>query len=103
MKEETFNLFGSNWTIKYADKIELDSIDGFQFGITDYINRVICIATNDGNDEQLPDEEIGITRLHELIHAVLGTGMYSEASGNEPMVEWLARNIYSLVKQGIIK
>jgi hypothetical protein len=51
MKEETFNLYGSNWTIEYIDKIELEAEEGFHFGITDYINRVICIATKDGNGE----------------------------------------------------
>lgn len=42
-------------------------------------------------------------KLHELIHAILGTGMYGEVSGDEPMVEWLARSIYSLRKQDVIK
>lgn len=46
MREETFDLFGSRWTIRYAGKIETDDEDkGFQFGLTDYINRVICVAT----------------------------------------------------------
>lgn len=35
MREETFDLFGSKWTIKYADKIETDDDKGFQFGLTD--------------------------------------------------------------------
>ena len=103
MKEETFNLFGSNWTIKFADEIVIDKEDGFQFGITDHINRVICVSTKDKESNQMPDEEIQITKLHELIHCILGTGMYGEASSDEPMVEWLARSIYSLVKQGVIK
>ncbi len=51
MKEEKFNLFGSNWTIKYADNIELDKEEGFHFGIIDYVNRVICVATKNGNGE----------------------------------------------------
>ena len=51
MKEETFNMFGSKWTIKYADKIETDDGKGFQFGLTDYINRVICVATKSSNGD----------------------------------------------------
>lgn len=35
MREETFELFGSRWTIKYADKIETDDDKGFQFGFPD--------------------------------------------------------------------
>ncbi len=51
MKEETFNMFGSKWTIKYADNIETDDDKGFQFGLTDYINRVICVATKNSNGD----------------------------------------------------
>jgi hypothetical protein len=29
MKEETFNLYGSNWTVKYADEIAIDKEEGF--------------------------------------------------------------------------
>lgn len=103
MKEETFNLYGSNWTVKYADEIAIDKEEGFQFGITDHVNRVICVSTKDRDGNQMPDEEIELTKLHELIHCILGTGMYAQASGDEPMVEWLARSIYSLRKQEIIK
>ena len=47
MKEEKFDLFGSNWTIKYGDKIEIEGENGFQFGLTDYVARVISVATKD--------------------------------------------------------
>lgn len=103
MKEEKFNLFGSNWTIKYGDKIEIEGENGFQFGLTDYVARVISVATKDNQGEPLPEEEVEMCKLHELVHAILGTGMYGDISGNEPLVEWLARCIYSLVKQGVIK
>lgn len=29
MKEETFNLFGSNWTVKFTDEIAIDKEEGF--------------------------------------------------------------------------
>ena len=103
MKEEKFNLFGSNWTIQYGDKIEVEGENGFQFGLTDYVNRVISVATKDNQGGDLPEEEIEMCKLHELTHAILGTGMYGEVSGDEPMVEWLARSIYSLRKQDVIK
>jgi len=35
MREETFELFGSKWTIKYADKIETDDDKRFQLGFPD--------------------------------------------------------------------
>lgn len=102
MKEEKFNMVGSNWTIKYVDTIETDE-GGFQFGLTDYVNRVICVATKDSNGKSLPKEEVELTKLHELTHCILGTGMYGELSSTEPLVEWIARCIYSLRQQKMIK
>ena len=49
-----------------------------------------------------PDLEIYITLVHEIIHAVLDTGQYLEESQKEPLVEWLARCIISLLKQDIL-
>ena len=46
MREETFELFGSRWTIKYADKIETDDDKGFQFGFPDvgiFMNRSLWV------------------------------------------------------------
>ena len=39
MNEEKFNLFGSEWTIKYCDKIEVEGEGGFQFGLTDDVPK----------------------------------------------------------------
>lgn len=83
MKEEKFNLFGSNWTIQYGDKIGVEGENGFQFGLTDHVNRVISVATKDNKERDLPEEEIEMCKLHELIHCILGTGMYGEVSGDE--------------------
>ena len=41
--------------------------------------------------------EAKITLLHELIHAILDEGQYHNSSENEPMVEWLARCLKSLM------
>lgn len=38
-----------------------------------------------------------IALIHELIHAILEEGQYSDPSSDEPMVEWLARSIKSLI------
>ena len=107
MKEETFDLFGSPWRVIYCDKIEIEGEenceDKFQFGITDYTNRVISVATKSKSGEDLPESEVQITKLHEIMHCLLTTGMYCSYSDDEPLVEWLARSIYSLRKQEIIK
>jgi len=41
--------------------------------------------------------ETKITLLHELLHAILDEGQYFAQSEDEPMVEWLARCLKSLM------
>lgn len=102
MKKE-FEIFGSKWTVEYVDVIPADNPDTFIFGKTWYSNRLIQVAKKDQEGKKIPNEELKLTFLHELFHAVLGTGQYSVYSNDEPHVEWLARCVYSLIKQGVLK
>lgn len=95
-KDRTIDIFGSKWKLKFVDKIDLED-DSNPDGITDANKRLIAISTNQS------DNEIIITLLHELIHAILDTGQYLSSSQNEPMVEFVARSLYSLTKQGLIQ
>lgn len=101
MKDEKFNLFGSEWTIKYVDVIPRDD-DGFCFGLTDYVGRVISIATKGREGELIPKSELRLTKGHEIMHAILGTGCYS-VTNDEPLVEWLGRCVTSLLDQKVLK
>lgn len=95
-KDRTIDIFGSKWKLKFVDKIDLED-DSNPDGITDANKRLIAISTNQS------DNEVMITLLHELIHAILDTGQYLDSSQNEPMVEFVARSLYSLTKQGLIQ
>lgn len=95
-KDRTIDIFGSKWKLKFVDKIDLED-DSNPAGITDANKRLIVISTNQS------DNEVMITLLHELIHAILDTGQYLNSSQNEPMVEFVARSLYSLTKQGLIQ
>lgn len=95
-KDRTIDIFGSKWKLKFVDKIDLED-DSNPDGITDANKRLIAISTNQS------DNEVMITLLHELIHAILNTGQYLSSSQNEPMVEFVARSLYSLTKQGLIQ
>lgn len=95
-KDRTIDIFGSKWKLKFVDKIDLE--DGSNpDGITDANKRLIAVSTNQS------DNEVMITLLHELIHAILDTGQYLNSSQNEPMVEFVARSLYSLTKQRLIQ
>ena len=95
-KDRTIDIFGSKWKLKFVDKIDLED-DSNPDGITDANKRLIAISTNQSDNETI------ITLLHELIHAILATGQYLSSSQNEPMVEFVARSLYSLTKQGLIQ
>lgn len=95
-KDRTIDIFGSKWKLKFVDKIDLED-DSNPDGITDANKRLIAVSTNQS------DNEVMITLLHELIHAILDTGQYLSSSQNEPMVEFVARSLYSLIKQRLIQ
>lgn len=95
-KDRTIDIFGSKWKLKFVDKIDLED-DSNPDGITDANKRLIAVSTNQS------DNEVMITLLHELIHAILNTGQYLNSSQNEPMVEFVARSLYSLTKQRLIQ
>lgn len=95
-KDRTIDIFGSKWKLKFVDKIDLED-DSNPDGITDANKRLIAISTNQSDNETI------ITLLHELIHAILDTGQYLNSSQNEPMVEFVARSLYSLTKQRLIQ
>lgn len=66
-KDRTIDIFGSKWKLKFVDKIDLED-DSNPDGITDANKRLIAVSTNQS------DNEVMITLLHELIHAILDTG-----------------------------
>ena len=60
----------------------------------------IKIATKTTDGKSLSEKTIKLTLLHEIMHAICGTGQYNAYSEDEPFIEWLANCIYSLKQQG---
>lgn len=102
MKRE-FEIFGSKWTVEYVDVIPSENENEYIFGKTWYSTRLIQVAKRDKDGNIIPKEELKLTFLHELMHAILGTGQYNGYSQDEPHVEWLARCIYSLLQQKVLR
>ena len=105
MKIEDFNnkqfdIFGTVFTIKLVDTLDEDD-KLLHYGLTEGNTKEISISKEVMKVKQ-PDSEIYVTLVHEIIHAVLDTGQYLEESQKEPLVEWLARCIISLLKQDIL-
>lgn len=95
MKTKKIEIFGTKWTICYQDHIESEG-DGFTFGHTDSVSKIITVATKDRDGNPLPEREVRLTMYHELFHAILLEGQYNGYSEDEPLVEWLAKCILSL-------
>ena len=100
LEDNSIELFGTTYKIKFVDKI-IDENDDELFGQTDPCQKVILIAKTI-NDVIVPKNEMEITLIHELIHAIFMTGQYIEQSDDEPLVEWTARCIYKLLNKGIL-
>lgn len=102
MKNKTINIFGSRYKIKYIDKV-YDDDNNWIYGKVDYSNKEILISVLREDNKQVQKEEIELTTYHELTHAILMAGQYMSCSNDEPLVEWIARCMVSLKKQGIYK
>ena len=95
-----FDIFGTVFTIKLVDTLDEDD-NNLHYGLTEGNTKEIRISKEVMKAKQ-PNSEIYITLVHEIIHAILDTGQYIEESEKEPLVEWLARCIISLLKQDIL-
>ena len=105
MKIEDFNnkqfdVFGTIFTIKLVDTLDEED-SNLYYGLTEGNIKEIRISKEVMKAKQ-PDSEVYVTLVHETIHAVLDTGQWIEESQKEPLVEWLARCIISLLKQDIL-
>ena len=102
MEDFYFKIFNSMWTVSFVDKIPLEEFEeneGLLFGRTYSENNKILIATKNSKCTIIPETTIKLTVLHEIMHAILIAGQYNSCSDDEPLVEWLANCIYSLLEQ----
>ena len=101
MTDFSFNIFNTTWTVSFIDNFNEETKEGeFKFGDTNYELNKIRVATKTKEGEVLSKKTIELTVLHEIMHAICGTGQYGDYSGDEPFIEWLANCIYSIKEQG---
>lgn len=94
ISQRPFKYFDIEWTIKYVDEIPHEN-EHFFYGQTKFDKREILISKN-LNDSPVPEIIQQRTLYHELAHIILEEGMYNEASGDEPLVEWIGKSLYEL-------
>ena len=101
LKNKSFNIFGSKYRIKFVDNV-LNEEGDWTYGKIDTYSKEIQVSIKLSNGKDMQENEILITLYHEIIHAILLTGQYTNSSSDEPLVEWLARCILSLKNQKIL-
>lgn len=100
MEDFTFKIFNAEWQVTYIESFKDEVKDGeCKFGDTDYTTNTIKVALKNNEGTLFPKKTVELTTLHEMVHAILGTGQYNNSTTDEPLVEWLANCIYSLKEQ----
>ena len=102
MKKESYKLFDEKWEIEYVDSIPVNDKYDFLFGESNGIDRKIKVATKYSDDTPLDNITIDISRIHEIVHSIFTAGQYMRENNDEPLIEWVAKCIYSLLRQGIL-
>lgn len=96
-----FDLFGKKYTLEYVDNLSEENSGEACYGLTNHPKCEVKIAKK-VNDTKLKKDDIEITKLHELFHCIFDAGQYNNCNDDESLVEWCARCIFSLKKQGVI-
>ncbi len=94
------NIFGTNYKVKEVE--ELNKEGYATFGEANNIKREIVIASSLSGVKQ-PESVKELTLMHEIVHCILMEGQYLSVNADEPLVEWIAKCLVSLKKQGVFK
>lgn len=102
-KNRKFKIFDSTWSIKFENKyFKAEDDNGTIFGEVDPNTKTIRISLKDINGNPYKEDNVKVTVLHELFHAIFFEGQYLNEYNDESMVEWSAKCINSLLNQHII-
>lgn len=103
MEVKNFKIFGEPWKIKWVECItNPENPDMWRFGETDTGNHLIRISTKTIKGDTIKPRSQEVTKMHELLHAILDEGQFLEESVNEPLVEWMAKCLVSLKEQKML-
>lgn len=107
MEEKIIDIFGTKYTLKYVDcpssntQEELDK-GYYNEGFCSPTKRIIEVATKTKDGEAIPPYDLQKNTWHEVVHAILAEGQYMACNNDEPLVEWLTRNIVNILSQHVI-
>ena len=101
-KNRTFKIFNTTYKLKFVDNIESEDDNSTVLGITDSSLKIIEIRTKDKLGKVINKNDLYITLLHEIIHAIFIEGQYLQVNQDEPLVEWTAKCLKHLIDQKVL-
>lgn len=101
-KNRTFKIFNTTYKLKFVDNIESEDDSSFVLGTTDSSLKIIKIAIKDKLGKVINKNDLYITLLHEIIHAIFIEGQYLQVNQDEPLVEWTAKCLKHLIDQKVL-
>jgi Zn-dependent peptidase ImmA (M78 family) len=104
LDNKSFNLFGEKYKIHFVDKIVCDDEpDKYEvYGLSHRGGKNCIKVARTINNEEISEDVKELTLYHELLHAICDAGQYAPVSKDEPFIEWAAKCIFNLKKQGIL-
>lgn len=102
MKDKKIDILGTPYQIKFVDYIHADEEGNCMMAECDSSLQLIRVCRKDRKGNPISNELIKQNLCHEIVHAILNEGQYFNQSADEPLVEWLGRNIYQLFKQKVL-
>lgn len=102
-KNFKFDFFGDTIEVKFFDKVTNQDGDWI-YGCASYDDLTIMCSTLNCSGRPLTENQLKTTIVHEAVHIILQSGQFFAENDNEPLVEWLAKGILSIIeKQNILK
>ena len=99
-KDIEFNIFGTPYKLEFKES--RNSEDEWCYGTFNYARKDINISEKLEDGTKLPQREINLSKMHELVHAICCEGQYFKINEDEPFIEWMAKCLISLKEQGVI-
>ena len=101
-RNRTFKIFNTTYKLKFVDNIESEDDNSTVLGTTDSSLKIIEIRTKGRLGKVINKNDLYITLLHEIIHAIFIEGQYLQANQDEPLVEWTAKCLKHLIDQKVL-
>ena len=95
--KDTLDIFGTNYSVKVVDKPEKLNEQSDAYGSCNSQEYSIVVTEKTTKGTEIPDDEKRRLVLHEIIHAIFNEGCYFQSSDDEPLVQWTARCLDSII------